>query len=144
MGGAVFDLLFDLSPNYGSFSGSFTSKQAQVPPSRKKVETSFNPTLLWPPELSWLHLAGAGVSGTTPDTVRHTLWFPSSLPGCFFSGSPPPTPPKSSSRCRSSSGGTLCPPVLTRHALFLGACQGPQISASVCVQPRPLPQAHTR
>ena len=143
MGGAVFDLLFDLSPNYGSFSGSFTSKQAQVPPSRKKVETSFNPTSLWPPELSWLHLAGAGMSGTTPYTVRHTLV---SLlpPWMLLLRIPTSTPPKSSSRCRSSSGGTLCPPVLTRHALFLGACQGPQISASVCVQPRPLPQAHTR
>ena len=94
--GCVPSLLFDLRPNYGSFSGSFTSKQAQVPPRRKKVETSFNPTSLWPPELFWLHLAGAGVSGTTPYTFRHTLWFPASLPGCFFPGSPPPTPPRSS------------------------------------------------
>ena len=77
-------------------------------------------------------------------TLRHTLWFPASLPGGFFPGSAPPTPPRSSfSRCRSSSGGTLGPLVLTRHAVFLGACQGPQISASVCVQPRPVPQAHT-
>ena len=87
MGGAVFDLLFDLRPNYGSFSGSFTSKQAQVPPRRKKVETSFNPTSLWPPELFWL-LVCTGLC-SLQESVSPVLWkFCNQIPLAFniFSG----------------------------------------------------------
>ena len=91
----MFDLLFDLRPNYRSFSGSFTSKQAQVPPSRKKVETSFNPTSLWPPELFRLHLAGAGVSGTTAHSLHletHSGFPPPSLDASSQAPHLPPHP----------------------------------------------------
>lgn len=77
----------------------------------------------------------------TPYTLRHSLL--SLLPPWMLLLRLPTLPRSSSSMCRGSSGGTLGLLVLTWHALFLGVCQGPQISAfSVCPTQTSPPSTH--